>query len=308
LIQGTKEYLNEFLMESFDFEKLAQAWRNHRFSYAPNAEKSTKTPFAEFAKEQEASMSNQTVAAQKFKVQLHQILMSAETDFVFLLKRVEAATGYFIPIFRKIHLELLFVIEHVKRQKRSKEFYNELLELEDLMSQGVGRLFKSVKLVEVIHQGSTVEKSNLDSKDFHAYLVSVRDEAMEMYKSQSKNNLIPVSEEIHDSLYDKKPKNKGQKISTYEETLILWKENQSVDQIAETRKLTKSTILSHFAKLITQNEIQIDEVISKDRIIELQEAFKGNEDKLISEVKEIVGDSFDWGELRIYKAFLDRLN
>lgn len=305
LIQGTKNYLNEFLMQSFDFEKLAQAWRNHRFSYAPDAEKSSKTPYAEFATEQESLISATTLNAQKFKVQLHQILMCADPDFVFLLKRVEAATGYFIPIFRKVHLELLGVIEHVKRQKRSKEFYNELLELEDLMTQSVGRLFKSVKMVEVIQQGATVEKNNLDSKDFHSYLVSIRDEAMEMYKSKSKNNLIPVSEEIKDSLYDKKPKTKGQKLSTYEETLILWKENQSVDQIAETRKLTKSTILSHFAKLITQNEIQIDEVISKDRILELQEAFKGNEDKLISEVKDMVGDSFDWGELRIYKAYLD---
>ena len=176
------------------------------------------------------------------------------------------------------------------------------------MSQAVGRLYKSVKMVEVIHKGDTVEKQNLDAKAFHQYLVSVRDEAMQIYKSSQNDNLVPV-EAIKESLYETKPKNKNKsKLTTYEETLILWKENQTIDQIAETRKLTKSTILSHFAKLITQKEILIDEVISKDRILELQEAFKGNEDKLISEVKEIVGDSFDWGELRIYKAFLDMKN
>ena len=308
LTQGTKAYLRDFLKESFDFEKVAQAWRNHRFSYAENAEKSTKTPFATFAKTQEAQMTDCLNPAQKFKSQLDKILMNPTLDYAFLLQRIEAATGYFIPIFRKIHLELLTVIEHVKRQKRSKEFYNELLELEDWMSQAVGRFYKSVKMVEVIHKGDTVEKQNLDAKAFHQYLVSVRDEAMQIYKSSQNDNLVPV-EAIKESLYETKPKNKNKsKLTTYEETLILWKENQTIDQIAETRKLTKSTILSHFAKLITQKEILIDEVISKDRILELQEAFKGNEDKLISEVKEIVGDSFDWGELRIYKAFLDMKN
>jgi uncharacterized protein YpbB len=304
---STKAYLRDFLLESFNLDQINQAWRNHRFSYVENAEKSTKTPYVSFAKMQESNVSSCIEPAQKFKYQLDKILTAHEVDYAFLCHRLQAAKGYFIPILRKTHLELLVIIEHIKRQKRSKEFFSELTELDELMSQVMHRFFKSVVMVEVIREGATLQKENLNSKEFSQYLFGVRDEAQQIYKNKQNENLVSVENE-KEALYEKLPKKKNtakSKLTTYEETFILWKENQTINQIAETRKLTRSTILSHFAKLISQKLILVEEVITKDRILELEEVFRNKEDLLISEIKEMVGDTFDWGELRIYKAHLE---
>jgi hypothetical protein len=76
----------------------------------------------------------------------------------------------------------------------------------------------------------------------------------------------------------------------------------SATQIAETRKLTLGTIHGHFAKLISQDLLKLEEILSPERIARLKEVFEAYEkDTNLSTIKEQVGDEFTYGELKIGK-------
>ena len=102
-----------------------------------------------------------------------------------------------------------------------------------------------------------------------------------------------------------KKKTKEPKKSTTEETLLLWKQNLSIQEIAKERKLTPQTIYNHFAKLIELEVVQLSEILPEDKITQLKAAFKDFKGESLGELKEIHGDTFSWDELRLYKASLN---
>ena len=80
--------------------------------------------------------------------------------------------------------------------------------------------------------------------------------------------------------------------------------NNSIKEIAEIRKLTPQTIYGHFAKLIEAGQVQLSDVLPKDKIEELTNIFKGNKEDSLSELMEKNGDKFTWNEMRMFKASL----
>jgi hypothetical protein len=65
------------------------------------------------------------------------------------------------------------------------------------------------------------------------------------------------------------------------------------------------TIYTHFAKLVEQKRIDINDLMSPDRISEIGAAFEGFESNTpLGEIKAVLNDSITWEELRIYKASL----
>jgi hypothetical protein len=99
---------------------------------------------------------------------------------------------------------------------------------------------------------------------------------------------------------DKEPKK-----STYEVTLELIREKKSLSEIAASRVMSEGTIVSHFVKLIKMGDLQLDEVMSSDRISELADIFDGYSELSLTPLKEKVGEAFTWDELKLYRASLE---
>lgn len=73
LEQETKNYLFNYLKATFDWQDLAQEWRNHRFSYKEEAPKSPKAKYAKWAENQSNKIENLVIPAQNFIKQLNNI-------------------------------------------------------------------------------------------------------------------------------------------------------------------------------------------------------------------------------------------
>ena len=82
-------------------------------------------------------------------------------------------------------------------------------------------------------------------------------------------------------------------------------EKNSIAEIANIRKLTEGTILSHFTKLIQDKAVTINDILPQDKIEELQKLFYGYKEESLTPLKEQVGDAFTWEELRMFKASLN---
>jgi hypothetical protein len=154
----TKNFIHNYLKNSFDWSDLAQEWRNHQFSYAEKSESSEKSKHAIWAKKNAEIIAQLEEPAKKFLSQLDKLFASEIVDIEFISERINAAFDYFFLPMDNLVSEILWKIEEVKRIKKVKFFYEELLVLEDLQTRAILRLMKAKLLIKTIAAGETISK------------------------------------------------------------------------------------------------------------------------------------------------------
>jgi uncharacterized protein YpbB len=303
LQKETKDFIHNYLIHSFDWTDLAQQWRNHKFSYL-DSDKSAKAKHAQWATQQLELCDSLMEPASKFISQLNKLFNQQTTDYQFINDRILAAYNYFFEKLDKLEYEILYKIEEVKRIKLVKQFYDELIELEDIQTKAVMQLMKAKLLMETIINKKTISKSNLNSSEIKHYKLNKIEIVVENFK-RNNINLIEDKEEV--SYYEPKKKKaeKTPKKPTSQITYELWIEKNSIEEIANLRKLTVNTILSHFTKLIQDEAVRISDVLPEDKIETLSKAFYGYKEESLTPMKEQLGDAFSWEELRMFKASLN---
>lgn len=301
LEQETKDYLFKYLKATFDWQDLAQEWRNHRFSYKEEAPKSPKSKYAKWAENQSHKIDNLVVPAQNFIKQLNNLFAVEHFDIHYINERFQAAYNYFYKDLDNFVYELLLKIDEIKRIKKVKTFYDELNDLEDSQTKTIQRLMKAKLLVEMVAQRKEISKENLINDEILLY------KGKKIKQIRELNAVKPGVFDIDPDVSYYEPKEKKPKVNkkpTIEVTLDFWKEKHTISEIAAIRKLTENTIYGHFEKLIQQKHIKIEDVLPQDRIKQLEVLFKYFKGESLSELKETVGEKFSWEELKLYKANL----
>lgn len=300
LQQETQNYIHQYLVNCFDCKDLAQEWRNHQFSYNDKSDASEKTKHAIWAKRQTDEIEKLVEPSRKFILQLNK-LFSENVDLQFINERILAAYNYFFTPMDNLVNDVFWKLEEVRRIKKVKAYYEELLVLEELQVKAVLRLMKAKLLVETVVKGETISKAKLASETIQYYRINKLNSIKEEFK---KANVALIEDEADSDRYSKKKKTKEPKKSTVQETYELWIQRNTIKEIAALRKLTANTISGHMAKLIEEKIIQITDVLPEDRIDALAEAFRGFKGTSVGELKEKYGDEFTWDELKMYKASL----
>ena len=299
----TKEFIHSYLKNSFHWVDLAQEWRNHKFSYL-DSDKSIKSKHSKWATQQMEFCELLLVPASKFMAQLNKLFATETIDYTFINDRIQAAYGYFYDKLDKLEYEILYKIEEIKRVKQVKQFYDELLVLEELQTKAILRLMKAKRMTEAIIHQKTISKESLNSQEITNYKAIKMERVVEDFK-RNNQNLIADKEDV--SFYEPKKKNseKTPKKSTIQITYEYWIDKNSIEEIANLRKLTVGTILSHFTKLIQDKAVSINDIMPEDKIEALTKAFYGYKEESLNPMKEQLGDAFSWEELRMFKASLN---
>ena len=101
----------------------------------------------------------------------------------------------------------------------------------------------------------------------------------------------------------KKPKG-----MTYVETLDLFRQGLTLDEIAKKREMALSTITGHLAKLYEKGEdIDLQQFLLPDDLIVAKQGWRASGySELMSKIKEQVGDSIDYARLHFAMAILRR--
>ena len=299
----TKNFIHQYLVQTFDWADLAQEWRNHQFSYNEKSEVSSKAKYSYWAKEQTERIEKVVDPAKKFIQQLN-VLFSQETvDLNHISDRMQAAYTYFFNPMDELVFEILWKLEEVKRLKKAKAYFDELVLLEELQTKAVLRLMKAKLLIETVVAGETISKEKLTSPDIKLY-VSRKVAAIQATFKKVNANLI--DDDLDEERYLPKKKTKSPtKKTTVEETYDLWKQNNSIAEIASIRVLTKQTIYGHFVKLIQSEKVAIEDIIPTDKLDELAAAFKDYKEESLNALMEKHGDKFSWEEARMFKASLN---
>ncbi|SCY86059.1 helix-turn-helix domain-containing protein [Flavobacterium caeni] len=301
LQNDTRQFIHRFLAASFDWRQLAQQWRNHRFSYNQEALNSPKSKHAMWAIKNLEAVEGLLAPAGKFMVQLDKLFAAETPDFAFVAERVQAACDYFQKPLDDLVLTILWKLEEIKRTKKAKAFFEELLELEELQTKAMLQLFKARSLVNVVVAGGEISKENLQTSQMRDY----RNQKIESVAAEFREKHAALLETDDDvERYVKKTKKEPKK-NTILVTLELWHAQNTIKEIADIRKLTTQTIANHIGKLIQIKAINITEVFPQDKIDALAEAFEGYTEESLAGLKEQHGSRFTWDELKIFKASLE---
>ncbi len=303
LFKAKEIFAKTFFLEAYNWKKTKSFWHNHLNTYQEEVERSFKSLSLKEMRELYQSFVAVNELAEKFINQLERSFQHATVDFAYLYKRTQDALNYFLPLLREINLKLKIKLIHTQKQKRAKQFYNELLDLDYQLLSVIEQLFRVQKFAECLHLQKEINKEGLTSQDFSEYHTQLKKDAISTYHAQNLSTVAQPDEEIILEKKTKQKQDKTQKVTTYEETFLLYSQDMSIEAIAEARKLSVGTIQGHFAKLISSDKIKIEAVLSPEKIERLKEVFsKAEKDAPLALIKEKTGDEFSWGELKIGQA------
>lgn len=95
---------------------------------------------------------------------------------------------------------------------------------------------------------------------------------------------------------------KKEKGGTYRDTLTLYREGKSMDEIAAIRSLTKGTIEGHFAKLIQKKEVNVYDLLPPATVNTLLMYMQQNEVTQANATRAHFGEKFTYGEINMVLA------
>jgi ATP-dependent exoDNAse (exonuclease V) alpha subunit len=95
---------------------------------------------------------------------------------------------------------------------------------------------------------------------------------------------------------------KGKKVDTVAETFKLFEAGKTIQEIAEERGLTQSTVESHFAKLIRAGRVEVSRVLSPQKLEHILTVIDKRESHSISYLKEKLGPDYSFGEIKLVLA------
>lgn len=274
LEEAKEEYAHVQLRKLFDFIRLYEKVRDWKDVLhekdIPEKEKALEV-FDTVSKEIEAIIST----SEKFHQQLERLLNDFNYDkrnIVVLRERCTKAVDYFTEsIFTKLITPLHGHISYMAYKSKVK------------------RYLQQVQLVQ----------ESFWSKVNQLYSASFLDEKLYAAKPKySKDQLQTVVSSVTSG--------KKEKGGTYKDTLDLYKQGKTIEEIAEIRALTAGTIKGHLAKWILSGEVDIYKVLPAATINTLLQFFDENKDKTVSAVLQRFGDRFDGNDVRMVLAHRQR--
>ncbi len=123
---------------------------------------------------------------------------------------------------------------------------------------------------------------------------------IEIIKNYSEENgLEPAIEAIPEK---KKKEKKESKPHSREESFSLYKEGNSVQQIALQRNFAIETIQGHLSFFVGNGELEAGDLIPKDKLLKIGEVIIQNPESTLGELKSKLGQEVNYGELNIALA------
>ncbi len=258
------------LVRSFDYKKIVSILEQFR-QLVPGKKLPDIEAAVSLSNTLYSKATNQSVVAEKFQVQLKQLLEQAAQsgNTAQLEERVKKGIDYFVKLAGEDLLKPLQQhIQSIRHAAKVKKYAKELAGLE----AGLGEQLKKMILASY---GDIVFCSHPDS-----------------YKQYTNVAHLPEPE---------KPvlKNSQVKGSSQAESLSLFRNGNSISEIAILRQLTEGTIGGHLAMFVRTGELDILELMTKERLAIILPVVNEAGGNAVTPIKEILGDDFSYAEIRM---------
>ncbi|MBN9298196.1 MAG: helix-turn-helix domain-containing protein [Filimonas sp.] len=280
-LQGHQyKYLSDKISHLFSFSALVADVRKHHADYRER-ELEDKTTAVEWSLAFVNKCIKLNETAESFQKQLQQLAASANGDYSKLQERVAAAVNYFSAQITDEILPLYTAHYNEYKIKRSVRSY--LKSLTELKA-----LFEGKK--RDLLQANAIAKG-LAEKASTADILIQAAQARHPHISINSTDDIPVEKPV---------KEKSSAIS-----LQLYQEGKAIDEIAELRSLAKGTVETHLMQYIKTGEVKVDLFVSKEKMERIIDMIASSEDKTFSAIRNKLGDTYSFAEIRAASYFME---
>lgn len=118
-----------------------------------------------------------------------------------------------------------------------------------------------------------------------------------------------LSSLIHNKLPKKEKQLTGDakknRVDTKAESFRLYKGGKRVDEIAQERNLTQQTIEGHLAYYVSRGEINIDELVTREKVLLIEPVAKTFSGGSLTPIKEKLGSVVSYGEIKLVVAWIE---
>jgi uncharacterized protein YpbB len=271
-----KGFIAGSLLQTFDWTKLAEGMQEFYEGYETR-QIQDKNEAITWAKTLVDSILQQQEMARKFNRQLEQLLPMAEQDgYQHLQQRITAAVEYFSKSLTESITSIQKHLADVKIKQRARKYITALHALSLIPERKKQQLAQAVQLSAGLQQGTNAT------------------ELLQLLEEQKKQTHVQEGAE------GIKRAGKAPKGETHRISLQLFKEGLSIADIAHKRSLTFSTIESHLSSFIKTGEIQVTDLVGKNKIeVILKTIDEFNlEGHAATPLKARLGDEYSYGEIR----------
>ena len=111
---------------------------------------------------------------------------------------------------------------------------------------------------------------------------------------------------LEDAVEPEPEPEKKPKVDTYALTKQMLDNGLNINEIAEERQLNITTIEGHVARFIEKGEYDALDFVAQEKYDTIKDYFESTGDRAVSVAKDVLGDDYAWGEIKIVRAELDR--
>ncbi len=299
-------FLNDYLLTAFDFKPLVIAFTEHVQTYnGKDEKKSPKQKRFKWAGQLLSDAEQLKVFADKFCFQLHHILMNKEVGYLEKLKaRVEAAKVYFTPLLTATIKQIQTQIEELSNDKKVKTFVSELKGLESEVLKKIEASNKAAVLVDSVLNKTQFSKAEIEK-------VFNKQDLLPEQKTINKANKIKVvksSDQTNPSI-SKTGHTKAGQSDSKQNTLMLYGQGKTLEEIASIREMAVSTIEGHLAHYVSTGVLEISKFTTKEKLEKVLETIATLGTLQLNPIREALGEDYAYSELRYiinHKKYLDQ--
>jgi hypothetical protein len=266
-------FTEQSLLQAFEWDKLTDAWQQHveEFNHRMLLDQDKAVALS---KEIQLSLLKQQGTAAKFTGVLQDLLKEGKVAYERMHERTAAAAAWFSKdLEEQVIQKIKKHIEEEKIKTRTKKYLKELKELLLIIE----RKKLQVQQTAAITEGLAMQ---LDRKQIMERVSKLH---------------APIEVKTGEA---EAPKGKAAVGESKKISLQFFKEGKSIEEIAAMRNMAKSTIEGHLAEFIPTGEIDITQLVNKDKLDIILKEVTQNPTATSSMHKEKLGDGYSYAEIK----------
>lgn len=268
------------LLESFDLEKLCEAYKENYLGFAKSAIPDKADAVILALKWSDKANELQAVAT-KFNQHLHYIFgTGTRPDYAHLQERTVAAAQYFAKELEVLEVALKAHIDEFKIKQKTKKYIAQLRYIVLLLQRKKMQIDQASKLAKGLNQGTNIA----------SLLDMIAEDKKQFTASQTKEEeqIVSAKKEVG-----------GSKITTFD----MYKEGKTIEEIATARSMAISTIEGHLTTFVGTGELEVTEFVTPAELSLILKKIKELDGLSGSILKENLPPEITYTKLRAVIAY-----
>jgi len=294
-------YIQNYLLECFDFKELNIQFQRHLETYSDTGKKSVKNLNFDFAVSLKDKISSLKETSDKFLSWIYNNFLNRIELADKLSTKVIGAKNFFEPKFKELSDVLQKKIAELDNEKRTKEYLEELYKLDTLCFRKIQKIQKSKILVESAFNPIEI-KVNLEE------IKIVNAERTNQLKDAIYSELETNDKNFKYSKSSKEKAPKKEKIDTKKVSYELYLKKKSIKEIAAERNLAVGTISNHLSHYVGLGLIPLNKFVKKDISNKIIKLLKSDTQLLSKEIIEKFNGKIGYAEVNFVRAYFDNCN